>query len=65
MITPRPRRLFVDAEAELIDPVTGRVVGMLYRWNTGERQKQWVDGQRRKNFKLRPLTKVDADAVAS
>lgn len=56
----RPRRLFVDAEAEIIDPQTGRIVGMLYRWNTGERQKQWL-GAPLKVFKLRPL-KREPDA---
>ena len=57
---PRPRRLFVDAEAEIIDPETGRVVGMLYRWNTGETRKQWLDAPL-KVFKLRPL-KREPDA---
>ena len=35
-------------------PETGRVVGMLYRWNTGEARKQWL-GAPLKVFKLRPL----------
>lgn len=45
-------RLFCDVESEIIDPKTGRVVGLVYRWNTGERRKHW-HGRPFKIFKLR------------
>ena len=48
------KRLFADAVAEIIDPDTGRVAGMVYQWNTGERRKQWI-GARLTIFKLRPI----------
>lgn len=47
-------RLFADAIEEIIDPDTGRVVGIVYEWNTGERRKQWI-GAKLKKFKLRPI----------
>ena len=54
MADVKMKRLFVDAIAEIIDPDTGRVAGMVYRWNTGEYRKRWT-GDRLKIFKLRPL----------
>ena len=52
MSTERPRKLFCDVEAEIIDPVSGQVVGLVYRWNTGERRKRW-SGPRLEVYKLR------------
>lgn len=52
MSTERPRKLFCDVEAEIIDPASGQVVGLVYRWNTGERRKRW-SGQRLEVYKLR------------
>ena len=52
MRKPGRRKLFCDVESEIIDPDTGRVVGRVYRWNTGERRKHW-HGRRFKIFKLR------------
>lgn len=46
------RKLFCDVESEIIDPKTGHVVGLVYRWNTGERRKHW-HGRRFEIFKLR------------
>lgn len=46
------RKLFCDVESEIIDPETGRVVGLVYRWNTGERRKHW-HSRPYKIFKLR------------
>ncbi len=48
----RPRKLFCDVEAEIIDPISGQVVGLVYRWNTGERRKRW-SGRRLEVYKLR------------
>ena len=46
-------RLFADAIEEIIDPDTGRVVGIVYEWNTGERRKQWI-GAKLKNSSFVP-----------
>ena len=48
------RKLFCDVEAEIIDPVSGQVVGLVYRWNTGETRKRWTVRKIR-NYRLRPL----------
>lgn len=48
----RPRKLFCDVEAEIVDPVSGQVVGLVYRWNTGERRKRW-SGPKLDIYKLR------------
>ena len=48
----RPRKLFCDVEAEIVDPVSGQVVGLVYKWNTGERRKRW-SGPKLKVYKLR------------
>lgn len=61
----RKKRLFVDAEAEIIDPQTGRILGMLYRWNTGQTQKQWLTKERPETFKLRHLKDRDEPDYAS
>ena len=50
----RPRKLFCDVEAEIVDPVSGQVVGLVYRWNTGETRKRWT-GRKIRNYRLRPL----------
>lgn len=56
------KRLFVDAVAEIIDPRTGEVAGMIYEWNTGERRKRWI-GDRLTVFKLRPLEREPMEGV--
>ena len=59
----KARKLFCDVEAEIIDPVSGQVVGLVYRWNTGETRKRWT-GRKIRNYRLRPLednTKAEAD----
>ena len=48
----KARKLFCDVEAEIIDPVSGQVVGLVYRWNTGERRKRWT-GPKLEIYKLR------------
>ncbi len=48
----KARKLFCDVEAEIIDPVSGQVVGLVYRWNTGERRKRW-SGPKLEIYKLR------------
>ena len=48
----KARKLFCDVEAEIIDPVSGQVVGLVYKWNTGERRKRW-SGPKLKVYKLR------------
>ena len=54
-------RLSVDTEAELIDPHTGKVVDMDYRWNAGERRRRWCDGPV-PGCRIRPLNvKRDED----
>lgn len=63
MSTERPRKLFCDVEAEIIDPVSGQVVGLVYRWNNGVTRKRWT-GRKIRNYRLRPLdggTKAEAE----
>ena len=52
MARVKEKKLFVDAVAEIIDPVSGQVVGLVYKWNTGERRKRW-SGPKLKVYKLR------------
>ena len=52
MARVKEKKLFVDAVAEIIDPVSGQVVGLVYRWNTGERRKRW-SGPKLEVYKLR------------
>ena len=54
MVKVEEKKLFVDAVAEIIDPVSGQVVGLVYRWNTGETRKRWT-GRKIRNYRLRPL----------
>lgn len=57
------KRLFVDAVEEIIDPETGRVAGIVYEWNTGERRKQWI-GTRLEVFDLRPIEDGNLYSIA-
>ncbi|MFC3530241.1 hypothetical protein ACFOMH_18890 [Paracoccus mangrovi] len=54
MARVKEKKLFVDAVAEIIDPVSGQVVGLVYRWNNGETRKRWT-GRKIRNYRLRPL----------
>ena len=63
MVKVEEKKLFVDAVAEIIDPVSGQVVGLVYRWNNGVTRKRWT-GRKIRNYRLRPLdgaTKAEAN----